>query len=153
MAQKYKSVLSVYSTNDTIISAQGDTTAGMVSAQSYYWSMPGERNTVFVKAFEARFKRKPTYLDADAYMSFEVLHAAIVKAKSTELVAVRTALAGLKTPSIVGDVEMRAADHQLLRPLAIVQAVKAGEGKGDFSLKSVEAISKIAPEASLECKL
>ena len=31
---KYKSVLSVYSTNDTIISAQGDTTAGMVTAQS-----------------------------------------------------------------------------------------------------------------------
>lgn len=150
---KYKSVLSVYSTNDTIIGAQGDTTAGMVSAQSYYWSMPGERNATFVKAFEARFKRKPTYLDADAYMSFEVLHAAILKARSTELVAVRSALSGLKTPSIVGDVEMRAADHQLLRPLAIVQAVNAGGGKGDFVLKGVEPTSKITPEVSLECKL
>lgn len=150
---KYKSVLSVYSTNDTIISAQGDTTAGMVTAQSYYWSMPGERNSAFVKAFEARFKRKPTYLDADAYMTFEVLHAAILKAKSTELVAVRTALASLKLASIVGDVEMRATDHQLLRPLVMLQAVKAGEGKGDFMLKSVEAAAKIAPEPSLECKL
>ena len=150
---KYKSVLSVYSTNDTIIGAQGDTTAGMVSAQSYYWSMPGERNATFVKAFEARFKRKPTYLDADAYMSFEVLHAAILKARSTELVAVRSALSGLKTPSIVGDVEMRAADHQLLRPLAIVQAVNAGGGKGDFVLRGVEPTSKITPEVSLECKL
>ena len=150
---KYKSVLSVYSTNDTIISAQGDTTAGMVSTQSYYWSMPGSRNAAFVKAFEARFKRKPTYLDADAYMSFEVLNAAIAKAKSTDLVAVRTALAGLKMMSIVGDVEMRAADHQLLRPLVVVQAVKAGEGKGDFVLKSVEPVAQAAPEASSECKM
>ena len=115
--------------------------------------MPGERNTAFVKAFEARFKRKPTYLDADAYMTFEVLHAAILKAKSTELVAVRTALASLKLASIVGDVEMRATDHQLLRPLVMLQAVKAGQGKGDFMLKSVEAAAKIAPEPNSECKL
>ena len=115
--------------------------------------MPGERNAAFVKAFEARFKRKPTYLDADAYISFELLHAAIAKANSTDVAKVRTALSGLKSPTIVGDVEMRGADHQLLRPLVVVQAVKAGEGKGDFILKSVEPVAKVAPAPSPDCKI
>jgi branched-chain amino acid transport system substrate-binding protein len=150
---KYKSVLSAYTVNEILIGAQSDTTVGVWSTQSYYWSMPGERNSAFVKAFEARFKRKPTYLDADAYLSFELLHAAIIKAKSTEVAAVRAALSGLKTATIVGDVEMRAADHQLLRPLAVVQATKAGEGKGEITLRSIETATKVAPSISSECKM
>jgi branched-chain amino acid transport system substrate-binding protein len=150
---KYKSVLSAYTVNEILIGAQSDTTIGVWSTQSYYWTMPGERNAAFVKAFEARFKRKPTYLDADAYLSFELLNAAIVKAKSTEVAAVRAALSGLKTTTIVGDVEMRAADHQLLRPLAVVQATKAGDGKGEITMRSIEAAAKVAPSVSPECKM
>ena len=150
---KYKSVLSVFSTNEMLIGAQGDTTAGMVTPQSYYWSMPGERNAAFVKAFEARFKRKPTFVDADTYLSFELIHQAIAKAKSTDVAAVRTALAGLKTATIVGDVEMRAADHQILRPLVVTLAVKVGEGKGDLTVKAIHPISAIAPDVSAECKM
>ena len=150
---KYKSVLSAYTVNEILIGAQSDTTVGVWSTQSYYWTMPGERNAAFVKAFEARFKRKPTYLDADAYLSFELLNAAIVKAKSTDVAAVRAALSGLKTTTIVGDVEMRAADHQLLRPLAVVQATKAGDGKGEITLRSIEAAAKVAPGLSPECKM
>lgn len=150
---KYKSVLSVFSTNETLIAAQGDTTAGMLTVQSYYASMPGDRNATFVKAFETRFKRKPTFVDADAYLSYELLHQAIVKAKSSDIAAVRSALAGLKGTTIIGDVEMRAADHQLLRPLVVVQAIKAGEGKGDFALKSVQPTQAVTPDLSPECKI
>ena len=150
---KYKSVLSVFSTNEMLIGAQGDTTAGMVTPQSYYWSMPGERNAAFVKAFEARFKRKPTFVDADTYLSFELIHQAIAKARSTDVAAVRTALAGLKMATIVGDVEMRAADHQILRPVVVTVAVKAGEGKGDLTVKAIHPISAIAPDVSAECKM
>lgn len=150
---KYKSVLSVFSTNEMLIGAQGDTTAGVVTPQSYYWSMQGDRNAAFVKAFEARFKRKPTFVDADTYLSFELIHQAISRARSTDVAAVRTALAGLKTATIVGDVEMRAADHQILRPLVVTQAFKAGEGKGDFTVKAIQPIAKIAPEINAECKM
>ncbi|MDY7546132.1 ABC transporter substrate-binding protein [Glaciimonas sp. CA11.2] len=150
---KYKSVFSVFSTNETIIAAQGDATAGMLTPQSYFWSMPGARNAAFVKAFEARFNRKPTFVDADTYLSFELLNQAILKAKSTDVAAVRTALAGLKAATIAGDVEMRAADHQLLRSLVITQATKVGDGKGDLTLKSVESMAKISPELNTECKM
>ena len=95
---------------------------------------------------------KPTYIDADAYMSFELVHQAILKAKSTDVSAVRNALAGLKATTVVGDVEMRAADHQLLRPLVVVQAVKAGDGKGEIAMRSITPTDKIAPPVSPECK-
>ena len=47
---------------------------------------------------------------------------------------------------------MRAADHQLVRPVVVVQAVKAGEGKGEVAMRSVEAAAKVAPAVSPECK-
>jgi branched-chain amino acid transport system substrate-binding protein len=151
--EKYKMVLSASMVNEILIGAHGDASVGLWSAQSYFWTMPGDRNAAFVKAFEERYKRKPTYIDADAYMSFELVHQAILKAKSAEVPAVRAALAGLKAQTVVGDVEMRAADHQLLRPLVVVQAAKAGEGKGEIVMKSIEPTAQIAPPVSPECKM
>lgn len=151
--EKYKTVLSASMVNEILIGAHGDASLGLWSAQSYLATMPGEQNAAFVKAFEGRYKRKPTYIDVDAYLSFDLVHRAILKAGSTDVVAVRNALAGLKTSTVVGDVEMRAADHQLLRPLVVVQATKAGEGKGEITLKSITAREKITPPVSAECKM
>jgi branched-chain amino acid transport system substrate-binding protein len=151
--QKYKTVLSSSMVNEILIGAHGDASVGLWSAQSYFWSLPGALNADFVKAFEARFKRKPTYIDADAYLSFELVHQAILKAGTTDVAAVRKALAGLKTNSIVGEVEMRAADHQLLRPLMVVQATEAGAGKGEITLRSVLPRDEVEPSVSAECKM
>jgi branched-chain amino acid transport system substrate-binding protein len=151
--EKYKTVLSSSMVNEILIGAHGDASVGLWSAQSYFWTLPGEENTAFVKAFEARFKRKPTYIDADAYLSFALVHQAILKAGSTDVAAVRAALSGLKAKAIVGDVEMRAADHQLLRPLMIVQATKAGDGKGEITLRSQLPRQEIEPAVSPECKM
>jgi len=151
--EKYKTVVSASMVNEILIGAHGDASVGLWSAQSYFWTMPGERNAAFVKAFEERYKRKPTYIDVDAYLSFELVHQAILKAKSAEVPAVRAALAGLKANTVVGEVEMRAADHQLLRPLVVVQAVKAGDGKGEIVMRSIEPTAQIAPAVSPECKM
>jgi branched-chain amino acid transport system substrate-binding protein len=151
--EKYKTVLSASMVNEILIGAHGDASVGLWSAQSYLATMPGEQNAAFVKSFEERYKRKPTYIDVDAYLSFDLVHRAILKAGSTDVVAVRTALAGLRTSTVVGDVEMRAADHQLLRPLVVVQATKAGEGKGEIRLKSITAREKITPPVSADCKM
>ena len=151
--EKYKTVLSASMVNEILIGSHGDASVGLWSAQSYFWTMPGERNAAFVKAFEERYKRKPTYIDVDAYLSFELVHQAILKAKTSDVPAVRNALAGLKASTVVGEVEMRAADHQLLRPLVVVQATKAGEGKGEITMKSITPTDKIVPAVSPECRM
>jgi branched-chain amino acid transport system substrate-binding protein len=151
---KYKTVIAHSSfTNETFVDAQGDTTAGTLTTQSYLADMPGALNAAFVKAYEGRYKRKPSYYDADVYLSYSLLNAAIVKAGSTDVAAVRAALAGLKANTIVGDVEMRAADHQLLRPMVVVQVVKTREGNAEIALRAVEPASKVTPAVSPECKM
>src|SRR4030095_8837361 len=137
-------VLSASMVNEVLITGQAETTVGVWSSQSYHASLPGKLNTDFVAAFEKRFGKNPSYLAADAYLSFILVNEAIQKAKSTDVAAVRKALEGLKVSTIVGDVEVRAADHQLVRPLVVVQAVKAGEGKGEVAMRLVEEAAKVA---------
>jgi branched-chain amino acid transport system substrate-binding protein len=127
----------------------------MHSAQSYLHSLPGAMNEKFVKDWVLRYKRKPNYLEYDTVLSYEILHQAILKAKSTEVAAVRTALTGLKIDTVLGPMEMRAADHQLVRPLVIVQAVKStvNAGRGEIVLKVVQPASLVASKVSPECKM
>ncbi|MEO8298623.1 MAG: ABC transporter substrate-binding protein [Burkholderiales bacterium] len=149
---KYKQVLSWYFANDMTLPAMGDTINGVFSVMSYSWDMPGEKNAAFVKAFEAKFKRKPTFGDADNYVAYELLHAAILKAKSTDVDKVRAALSGLKASTILGDVEMRATDHQLVRPMVLAQVLPGKDGKSVMGLKFVESAQKVTPPPSGECK-
>ena len=64
--------------------------------------------------------------------------AAINKAKSTDVSAVRTALAGLETDTVLGKVEVRAADHQTVRPIAVTQIVTGADGKPAYEIKEIE---------------
>jgi branched-chain amino acid transport system substrate-binding protein len=73
-----------------------------------------------VAAFKKRFPAKEDefnyYRLNTAFMMFA---AAATKAKSNDPVKVARALEGLKWTSSVGDVEMRADNHQLLQPLYV----------------------------------
>lgn len=57
--------------------------------------------------------------------AFNVLSAAIAKAKSTDPVKVAAAMEGLKVDNYNGEVEMRKADHQLQQPLYLTVWQKA----------------------------
>jgi branched-chain amino acid transport system substrate-binding protein len=153
MFGKYKLVMSSSMVNEILISGQGESTVGTWSSQSYLASFPGKANADFVAAFEKRFNKKPAYLAADAYLSFMLLHEAIRKAGSTDVPAVRKALEGLKFSTIVGEVQMRAGDHQLIRPMVVVQAVKTAPGKAEVIIKSVEPAEKVMPAVSSECRM
>jgi branched-chain amino acid transport system substrate-binding protein len=73
-----------------------------------------------VMAFKKRFTDK---LDEFAYYrlntAFMMFAAAAAKAKSNDPVRIARALEGMKLTTTVGDVEMRADNHQLLQPLFV----------------------------------
>jgi branched-chain amino acid transport system substrate-binding protein len=150
---KYKLVLSASMVNEILITGQADTTVGVWSSQSYHASLPGKANQDFVAAFEKRFGHAPSYLAADAYLAFILVNEAIQKSKSTDVAAVRKALEGLKLSTVVGDVEMRGADHQLVRPIVVVQAVKTAPGKAEVVVRSVEPSARITLPPSTSCKM
>lgn len=149
---KFKTVVSSNFTNDIALVGQGDTTVGAYSAISYSPEYPGPKNAAFVKAWVERFKRPPSFIEAEHYQMMEVLKAAIERAGSTDVAAVRKALVGLKANTIFGDVEMRGADHQLMRPMALVQVEAAGEGKGRLALRRLEPAAAVVPPPALNCE-
>ena len=51
--EKYKTVLSQSMVNEILIGAHGDASVGLWSAQSYFWSLPGDVNAAFVKKLRA----------------------------------------------------------------------------------------------------
>ncbi|MEO8296290.1 MAG: ABC transporter substrate-binding protein [Burkholderiales bacterium] len=150
---KYKTVVSWGFTDEITVGAQGDSTVGVYSTQSWSSTLPGAKVAAFTQAFEGRYQRRPNYVEADVFATFELLQAAANKAGSADVAAVRTALNGLKMNGILGDVEMRGADHQLVRPIVVVQIVKGPDGKGVAAVRSVEPGLSVSPTANPECKL
>jgi branched-chain amino acid transport system substrate-binding protein len=61
-----------------------------------------------------------------AYTSLTMLAEAIKRAKSTDPLRVAYTMEGMRMPSVMGEIEMRASDHQLQQPLFISTWVKAG---------------------------
>lgn len=95
-----------------------------------YWNLnnekPGSVGEKIYKEFKTRFK--DDYYTMATYSVIRALAEAFNKAGSTDPVKVAFALEGLKFQSINGEVEMRAADHQLQQPLYIASWQKV-DGK------------------------
>ena len=59
-----------------------------------------------MKAYKEKYNGElPPYTSADQYAAIQLMAAAIKKANSTDVDAVRTALSGLKAETALGDVE------------------------------------------------
>jgi branched-chain amino acid transport system substrate-binding protein len=151
--KKYKLVLGNGFTNPPTIGAQGETVLGVNETLSYDYSLPNAKNQAFVKAYSDRYKDNPSYSDADIYVALELLKSAISQANSTDVAAVKSALAGLKLDTVYGEVELRAADHQLVRPELITEVVRDGQGNLTFGVKESLDGALIMPAPNPQCKL
>jgi hypothetical protein len=65
----------------------------------------------------------------------------------------RTLLHQAALPTIYGDVEVRAADHTLIRQHGMAQVVKGPGGKTMFAMRSVVPGSELFGPPSAECKI
>lgn len=149
---KYKLVLGNGFATDFQLDAMGDNVLGVYNTLSWTPELPGARNAAYVKEFERIAKRRPFYTDADMMVALQTYRAGVIKAGSTDPDKVRKALEGLKIDTIYGNVEMRAADHQLIRQHGMAQVIKGPGGKNVFQMKVVKPGPEIYPPASAECK-
>ena len=81
---------------------------------------------------EFKTKYNDDFYTASIIRVYEVLGAAMAKAKSTDPVKVAAAMEGIKVKTFNGEVEMRKLDHQLQQPLYMTVWQKAG-GKYPYS--------------------
>jgi branched-chain amino acid transport system substrate-binding protein len=150
---KYKLVLGNGFATDFQLDALGDNVLGVYNTLSWTPELAGARNAQYVKEFERIAKRRPFYTDADMMAALETYRAGVIKAGSTDPDKVRKALEGLKVDTIFGSVDMRAADHHLIRQHGMAQVVKGPGGKNVFQMKVVKPGPEIYPPASPECKI
>jgi branched-chain amino acid transport system substrate-binding protein len=152
--KKYKMVLGNSFVIPQTLAAQGDTVLGVYQTLGFVPGFPGAQAEAFVKAYQEKYNGElPAYTAADQYTAIQLMAAAINKANSTDVNAVRAALAGLKTDTVLGAVEVRAADHQTIRPIAINQIVTGADGKAAYEIKKIEAGPDIIPPVDPACKM
>jgi branched-chain amino acid transport system substrate-binding protein len=152
--KKYKMVLGNSFVIPQTLPAQGEAVLGVYQTLGFVPGFPGAQAEAFVKAYKEKYNGElPPYTGADQYTAIQLMAAAVDKAKSTDVDAVRTALAGLKTETVLGNVEVRAADHQTIRPLAVNQIVTGADGKVTYEIKKIEAGPDIIPPVDPACKM
>lgn len=107
-----------YGGTSGVPTAMGSSVGGMVK-QVAYWIPNNESFTgkEIVEAFKKKYN--DDFYVQDIYTLVQMLSKATKDTNSTDPVKVAFALEGMKTKAINGDVEMRAADHQLQQPLYI----------------------------------
>jgi branched-chain amino acid transport system substrate-binding protein len=95
--------------------AIGQNGAGRVYQIAYnHYNMGGQMDKWMT---EFKQKYNDDFYTGSTIRIFEILGAAMAKAKSTDPVKVAQAMEGLKFTSFNGEVEMRKTDHQLQQPL------------------------------------
>lgn len=103
--------------------AIGANGAGRVYQVAYnHYNMGGQMDKWM---YEFKQKYNDDFYTGSTIRIFQMLGAAMAKAKSTDPVKVAAAMEGLKVDSFNGEVEMRKADHQLQQPLYITVWQKA----------------------------
>ena len=152
--KKYKMVLGNSFVIPQTLPAQGDAVLGVYQNIGFVAGFPGAQAEAFVKAYKEKYNGElPPYTGADQYAAIELIAAAVKKANSTDVNAVRSALSGLKADTVHGDVEMRAGDHQAVRRMAISQILPGSDGKAAYHIKKIEPGPDIIPPVDPACKM
>lgn len=151
--KKYKMVLGNSFVIPQTLPAQGETVLGVYQNIGFVAGFPGAQAEAFVKNYKEKYNGElPPYTGADQYAAIQLIAAAVNKANSTDVNAVRAALSGLKADTVLGDVEMRAGDHQAVRRMAISQIMLGPDGKPGYQIKKIEPGPDIIPPVDPACK-
>ena len=134
-----------YLNDDNAITAiaNDDAVIGSVSAEVYMLSIPGAANQEFIEGFKKSKGYYPTWLRGKAYLATMMWAAAVQKAGSTDVDAVRKAWEGLSYEGPAGTWTMRACDHQVQQPVWIAEMVAQNPY---FKHAYVGPASMVAPE-------
>ena len=152
--QKYKLVLGNSFVIPQVLPAMGDAALGVYQTLGFVPGEAGAGAEAFVKAYKEKYNGElPAYTAADQYAAIQLMAAAVNKANSTDVTAVRGALAGLKADTVLGAVSVRAEDHQTARPILMNLIAKNADGKPGYEIKQVFPGDSLLPPVDPACKM
>lgn len=146
-----KTVLGLNMVSEPLFKTLGDTIVGYYNNVGYDVAGDNELNKEFVEAYTEDNGSAPYYVPADNYVAAQTLFAAIDEAGSSDPAKVSKAIDDLAVDTIVGEVTVRGADHQVLRDSYVGQVVK-GDGGLAFEILSNTTPDLTTPEPNSDCK-
>ena len=147
---QYKTVLGFNMVSEPLFPVLKDKVLGFYNNVGYDEASKNPLNQAFVKGFTKMTGKPPYYVEADNYLSAQLLFHAVEKAHSVDPQKVRQAMDNISFDSIVGQVHMD-RDHQLVRPSYLGQVVKSGSGLGWKIVASAPG-AKTHPQPDPACK-
>lgn len=151
LSKELKAVLGFNMVSEPLFETLGPSIAGYYNNVGYDVDADNALNKEFVEAYTAEYGSAPYYVSADNYLAAETLFAGIEKAGSVDPDDVAAALDDITFDSIVGEVTMRGADHQLLRDSYLGQVVDEGGLK--FKIIASASADETTPEPNSDCEL
>lgn len=155
LSGKYDLILGNNYAVPAVLEAMGESAAGVVQNMVYLPAAEGDGPRAFADAFKARAGYEPDDVAFDMFMSIQFLAAAMNKAGAEDATSVSAALKGLQIDSPLGPVEMRAEDHQMVRPMIFAEAVKLAEPRDGrimgYEIKTIIPAADYMPAPSADC--
>src|SRR6185369_14511179 len=116
------------------VTAIGDNGVGRVKqVNEWHANVPSKEAEAYARRYKAKYGEDWFFFRANTLV--DMLARALQKAGSADPVRVAFALEGERDATPTGEVEMRAADHQLLQPLFVSTLVKTAARGGDKSVR------------------
>lgn len=95
-----------------------DAPEGVLGTMDYHFYYPDTaENKVFVRAFQDAYGNPPGFAAFHAYNTVKFIAAAFAKAGTLDKEKFIDAIEGMKIGSPIGELEMRACDHQVILPM------------------------------------
>jgi branched-chain amino acid transport system substrate-binding protein len=148
--KQFKTVLGFNMVSEPLFPVLGNKIVGFYNNVGYDEASTNPMNKAFVAGFTKMTGKPPYYVEADNYLSAQLLFQGVEKAHSVDPQKVRAALKGISFNSIVGPVHM-GADQQLVRPSYVGQVVKSGNGL-KFKVVASDPGTKTHPTPDPACK-
>jgi len=126
----------------------GGLLAGVYAATDFWWTLEDKYPLakMFVESFQKKFGYRPEWGANNAYMSFAMWADAVEHASTFYPPdVIKSYEEGRKLQSTVGEVFFRKEDHQLVRPVVIVQGKKPSEMKNKEDFWNVVEVLPGAP--------
>lgn len=150
---KYKQVIGNGFATPATLPSQGASVEGVIQLLGWTPEIDTPENKAFVQAYRDAFGSDPDYVAADQYNAIQLIAAGLRAAGTDEAGPLVSALEGKVVVTTFGPTEVRAQDHQLVRPLTVNEVVKNDDGSMGYRLERVLAADEAMPAPSPDCTL
>lgn len=146
-------VLSWSSGVEELVQMDSEIRKNMIVGTNFYYTADTPMAKHLVEAYQSKYGNPPGYAPSAGYALMNMVLEGIRRAGSTEVQDVVKALEGATVEDIVGQTEIRAENHQAIRPYYVLECKQPDEMEHEFDFANIVLTdSTPQPDELNECE-